>query len=141
MTSPGLLTPTLADSANASTVPAHTGMPSGSPVSAAPRSLIRPATSHGSTTRGRASPGAISSAHSSIHRRVRGSNIGTQNDADTESSVYSPVSRWTMNELAMSSCLARSHTCGSWRRSHISLGPGDWWFTVIRQRSTMASIP
>ena len=91
-------------------VPAQTGMPVGRPVSSAPRWVILPASSHGSSTRGSTRPGATSSVHSSIHARPRGSNIGMQNDAEIESSVYSPVRRSMMNELAMSSCSVRSHT-------------------------------
>src|ERR687892_406658 len=76
MTSPGSRTPTLAASTRESIVPAQTGMPAGRPVRSAPASVIVPAVSHGSSTRGSVRPGPTSTVHSSTHVRSRGSNIG-----------------------------------------------------------------
>ena len=141
ITSPGALTPIDADSTGASMVPAHTGIPSGRPVSSAPCLEILPASSHGSRIRGSSRPGATSSHHSFTHSRLRGSNIGMQKEAEIESSVYSPVRRSTMKELHISSCWVFSHTSGSLRCSHMSFGPIDWWEMAERERSTISSNP
>ena len=66
--SPGWSTPTLAASAQASIVPAATGVPAGIPVDWAAASETVPATSDGHSKRGSSRPGATWSAHSSIQR-------------------------------------------------------------------------
>jgi hypothetical protein len=65
--SPASRTPAASDSAQASIVPAITGVPAGMPVAAAPSRVTTSAGSPGQSSRGSSSPGAICSAHSSIH--------------------------------------------------------------------------
>lgn len=62
MRSPGLRTPALNASAHASTVPVHTGVPSGSCVTSAAFAVMRPTTSLGQARRGAARP-SITSAY------------------------------------------------------------------------------
>jgi hypothetical protein len=99
--SPTAPTPTLAASAQASIVPAITGMPSGSPVSRAARPCTVPATSPGQSSRGSARPGATSSDHSCAQSPASRSYIGSHWLAGWWSSTYSPLRRWTRYELAM----------------------------------------
>ena len=67
--SPSARTPAASDSAQASIVPAMTGVPEGIPVSAAAAGVTTPAGSPGQSRRGSSRPGAICSAHSSIQSR------------------------------------------------------------------------
>jgi hypothetical protein len=62
--SPGRRTPTLKASAQASTVPATTGVPSARPVAAAAAPCTTPTCSDGHTKRGSASPGSTAFAQS-----------------------------------------------------------------------------
>jgi len=124
--SPGSRTPALKASDQASIVPVATGVPAGIPVSLAASGVIRPATSPGQRSLGSGSPGAMSSAHSPIQRFPARSYSGSHWLAEWWSSTYSPVSLWTMNELAMKKRRVRAHTSGSLRRSQASLGPTAW---------------
>lgn len=63
---PGTDSPTLTPSAQASIVPAVTGMPAGRPVAAAASSVTTPARSPDQTSLGISSPGASRSHHSGI---------------------------------------------------------------------------
>jgi hypothetical protein len=64
---PGTDSPTLTPSAQASMVPAVTGMPAGRPVAAAASGVTTPAWSPDHSRRGMARPGASRSHHSGIH--------------------------------------------------------------------------
>jgi hypothetical protein len=68
--SPGSRTPALSASAQASIVPATTGVPSGIPVAAAPRTWTRPTTSSDHANRGKSTPGTTSAAQSAAHAAV-----------------------------------------------------------------------
>jgi hypothetical protein len=64
---------------------------------------------------------------------------GVQNAAEIESSVYSPVSRWTMNEFGISSCFVCAQISGWLRLIQASFGPTDWWERIAWPRSRIAS--
>ena len=71
ISAPGSVTPAAMDSAQASIVPAQTGVPAGIPVSSAAAELTSPATSPGQSSRGFGSSPATCGHHSSIHLPAR----------------------------------------------------------------------
>lgn len=70
MRSPGSRTPTLSASAQASIVPAKTGVPGRSPVAAAAAAVTAPTCSPGQTSLGSGQPGSTSATQSSAHPRA-----------------------------------------------------------------------
>ena len=71
MSSPGSVTPAATDSAQASIVPAQTGVPAGIPVSSAAAEVTSPATSAGHSSRGCGNSPAMELHRSSIQRASR----------------------------------------------------------------------
>ena len=101
MVSPGDRTPALNASAQASTVPAVTGVPSDKPVSAAAAALTPPTTSPGQASRGSSRSPQMSRAQTWFHAPARKSYNGSYWLAVWWSRTYSPVSRPATKELEL----------------------------------------
>ena len=139
--SPGARTPTLAASAQASTVPAQTGVPGASPVARAAAAVTVPAISMDQASRGAGRSPMMSSYHGWCHRRASMSYSGTHWLAVWWSMTYSPVSRRTTYELELYQRRARAQTAGSCRRTHRAFGPTACEVIGVAHRSSTLSAP